>query len=71
HEVNPGKPVSPAIAAMHDRTVATVASALGFQLTEASEADGFTLLDSCVMNHALRQHVLREGVEGVAWKCEV
>lgn len=70
HEVNPGKPVSPEIAAMHDRTVSTVASALGLALHDATADDGFTLLDSCAMNHALRQHVLREGVEGLVWKCE-
>lgn len=61
HEVNPQKPVSPAIEAMHDRTVAAVAAALGIELRPTDDADEFQLLDASVMNHALRQHVLRQG----------
>lgn len=67
HEMNPGKPISSEIAAMHDRTVQAVAAALGVGLIEAGESEGFTLLDSTVMNHALRRHVLEEGVNGLVW----
>lgn len=65
HEVNPGKPVSPAIATLHDRTVDQVLGAIGATLGEVSREDELILLDSIVMNHALRQHVLREGTAGM------
>ncbi len=68
HEVNPEKPVSPEIAAMHDRTVERVAQSLGMSLADATDLDEITLLDSIVMNHALRKHVLREGAAGSIWR---
>jgi hypothetical protein len=68
HEVNPEKPVSPEIAAMHDRTVARVTNALGLSLADPSDLDEITLLDSIVMNHALRKHVLRDGAVGSIWR---
>ena len=61
HEVNPEKPVSPAIAALHDRTVEQVVRSLGGTLETPSNEDELVLLDSGVMNHALRQYVLRQG----------
>ena len=68
HEVNPEKPVSDAIAEMHDRTVARVVTALGAELVPPTEADEIVLLESCVMNHALRKHVLRQGADGSMWR---
>ncbi len=65
HEVNPAKPVSAAIAQMHDRTVESVARALGMTLAEPAGADDLLLLESEVMNHALRKHVLRHGSGGL------
>ncbi len=65
HEVNPAKPVSESIAALHDRTVESVAIALGMTLLEPADADDRLLLDSEVMNHALRKHVLRQGSGGL------
>lgn len=64
HEVDPRKPVSEMIASHHDRTVAAVASAL----VEPTDHDELLLLESSVMNHALRQHVLREGAAGAMWR---
>jgi hypothetical protein len=61
HEVNPQKPVSETIAALHDRTVEQVARAIGMTLTDPTDADELLLLDSEVMNHALRKHVLTHG----------
>jgi hypothetical protein len=61
HEVNAAKPVTEMIAALHDRTVANVTAGLGYTLVDATDDDGFALLQSHVMNHALRQHVLRNG----------
>jgi hypothetical protein len=64
HEVNPARPVSETIAALHDRTVEEVARAAGSELIDPDAADELALLDSSVMNHSLRKHVL---VKGAAW----
>jgi hypothetical protein len=68
HEVNPAKPVSEAIAEHHDRTVVRVAAALGHTLTPATHEDEMLLVESDVMNHALRQHVVANGVAGAIWR---
>lgn len=68
HEVNPAKPVSETIAALHDRTVAEVARAAGLALVEPDAGDELVLLDSSVMNHALRKHVLVNGALDAVWK---
>lgn len=65
HEVNPEKPVSALIHALHDRTVNEVTRLLGLTLAEPTEHDELLLLDSSVMNHALRQHVLKHGARAV------
>jgi hypothetical protein len=68
HEVNPQKPVSDTIVTLHDRTVEKVARALNLSLGEVSDLDELVLLDSCVMNHALRTAVLKNGAAGMMWK---
>lgn len=68
HEVNPAKPVSNAIAAMHDRTVERVTESLGYVLVEPSDLEEITLLDTDVMNHALRRHVLQAGAAETMWR---
>jgi len=68
HEVNPAKPVSERIAELHDRTVEEVIRAAGLVLSEPDEGDELVLLDSEVMNHALRKHVLVQGARGSVWK---
>ncbi len=68
HEVNPQKPVSETIVAHHDRTVGDVVAAMGLTLGEPADLDEMQLLDSAVMNHALRQHVLRNGAAGAIWR---
>ena len=68
HEVNPAKPVSDRIAELHDRTVEEVMRAAGLILSEPDEGDELALLDSEVMNHALRKHVLVSGARGSVWK---
>jgi hypothetical protein len=65
HEVNPAKPVSETIASLHDRTVDRVAQSLGMTVAGATEADELQLLETDVMNHALRKHVLRQGSHGL------
>ena len=68
HEVNPEKPVSQTIVTLHNRTVEQVAQTAGFALTETDDHDGLLLLDSVVMNHALRKHVLHYGPSGSIWR---
>lgn len=68
HEMNPAKPVSDTITALHDRTVARVAEACGASLVEPTNSDELILLDSDVMNHALRKHVLVQGAAAAMWK---
>lgn len=70
HEVNPDKPVSPTIAGHHDRTVEEVVRALGYRLAELDAEDESLVLASSVMNHALQQHVEREGVAHTMWRIE-
>lgn len=64
HEQNPDKPISDTITALHDRTVA----ATGATLAEPTDQDELALLDSEVMNHALRKHVLVNGARSAVWK---
>ena len=68
HEVNPAQPVSEEIASMHDRTVAAVTRSHGLSLCPTDDADELLLLDTSVMNHALRQHVLKRGAGEAIWK---
>lgn len=68
HEVNPQKPVSETIVSLHNRTVQQVVEALGLSLTDATMDDGFLLLESMVMNHALRKHVKESGAPGAIWR---
>lgn len=68
HEVNPSKPVSPDIEAHHDRTVGETVAGLGLELREVTDAEEFLLLESSVMNHALRKHVLQSGAAGAMWR---
>jgi len=68
HEVNPAKPVSGMIASLHDRTVEQVARSLDITLADPAADDELLLLDSIVMNHALRKHVLEQGASGAIWK---
>lgn len=68
HEMNPARPLSERIVALHDRTVDEVARVLGIALIEPDDADERELLASLVMNHALRKHVLVNGAAGAIWK---
>lgn len=68
HEMNPAKPVSGTITALHDRTVQQVVRTAGATLIEPTNEDELVLLDSGVMNHALRKHVLRNGAAAAMGK---
>ncbi len=70
HEVNPHKPVSAAIASMHDRTVDQVVRAMGGGLVEISLDEETMLLESIVLNHALRRHAATTGVTDIIWRVQ-
>jgi len=68
HEVNPAKPVSPTIVALHNRTVETVARELALPLEPASRDDEQLLVNSDVMNAGLTKHVAAFGARDAVWK---
>jgi len=68
HEVNPQKPVTPAIVSLHNRTVATVANGLGMTLADATRDDEMLLLESTLMNTGLENLVASEGVAPALWR---
>ena len=68
HEVNPDKPVSPAIVEHHNRTVGQVVAAFGASLEEPSPDDETLLLNGSVMNHALTKFVAERGARAAMWR---
>lgn len=68
HEVNPAKPISDTIIELHDRTIAEAARMTGATLADVTDSDELQLLDSAVMNHALRQFVLKTGAGGAVYR---
>jgi hypothetical protein len=68
HEVNPAKPISDTIIELHDRTIAEAARMTGATLAEVTASDEFVLLYSAVMNHALRQFILKTGASGAVYR---
>ncbi len=68
HEMNPAKPISDTIIELHDRTIAEAARMTGATLAEVTDRDELMLLDSAVMNHALRQFVLKTGASGAVYR---
>lgn len=68
HQVNPAKPVSETIAALHNRTVQQVVAALGLAIRETGTDDAQLLANAEVMNHALQQYVAEQGAKGLFWR---
>jgi len=68
HEVNPQKPVSETIVALHNRTVEHVTRGLGLTLTPATRDDELVLLNASVMNTGLHKHVTLFGAGGAVWR---
>ena len=68
HEVNPARPVSETISSLHDRTVTEAVRSVGGSLADPTDGDELVLLESGVMNHALRKHVLVQGAAAAMWK---
>jgi hypothetical protein len=68
HEVNTAKPVTPAIMAMHDRTVESVTRALDLALVPVSIDDQQLLVNSTVMNTGLQKHVAAFGAAAAVWR---
>lgn len=71
HEVNPAKPVTPAIIEFHDRSVARVVSALGGELADLGPDDVDAVLASHLMNAGLRKMVEERGaaaaMQRISW----
>ena len=70
HEVNPEKPVSDTIVALHNRTVEHVTRGLGLTLTPATRDDELVLLNASVMNAGLHKHVTLFGAGRAIWLVE-
>lgn len=70
HEVNPAKPVTPTIIALHNRTVSKVVEGLGLELKPPNRDDEMLLLGSNVMNVGLTKHVGTFGAAGAVWRAE-
>ena len=68
HEVNPQKPVSETIVALHNRTVEHVTRGLGLTLSPATRDDELVLLNASVMNTGLHKHVTLFGAGGAVWR---
>jgi hypothetical protein len=64
HEVDAANPVTTAIMALHDRTVANVVRALGLQLEPADDE----LIDSTVINTGLQKYVEAVGAAEAVWR---
>jgi hypothetical protein len=68
HEVDAANPLTPAIAALHDRTVAGVARALDLTLLPPGLDDEQLLANSILMNTGLEKHVAEHGVANALWR---
>jgi hypothetical protein len=68
HEVNAAKPVTPAIIALHNRTVESVTQGLGIALAPATREDEELLASSSVMNTGLEKHVAACGDATAIWR---
>ncbi|HEX3071278.1 MAG TPA: hypothetical protein VHX14_22125 [Thermoanaerobaculia bacterium] len=68
HEVNAAKPVTPAIIALHNRTVESVIRALNLPISPATPDDAELLAGSNVMNTGLAKHVVGSGAASAIWR---
>jgi hypothetical protein len=68
HEVNPEKPVSDTIVALHNRTVEHVTRGLGLALTPATRDDELVLLNAAIMNIGLHKQVTLFGAADSIWR---
>lgn len=62
HEVNAAKPVTPAIIALHNRTVEQVVRGMGSTLRAPHDEESIAILESNLMNTGLRAYVESGGV---------
>jgi hypothetical protein len=70
HEVNAAKPVTPAIIALHNRTVESVTHALNLPVSPATPDDDELLQSANVMNAGLKKHVAEFGAGEAVWRVE-
>ncbi|MFA6956138.1 MAG: hypothetical protein WC538_09725 [Thermoanaerobaculia bacterium] len=71
HEVNPKEPVTDALVAIHDRTVAAVIGGLGGLLREPTAREGSALAESGLMNTGLSKFVAENGSSAAVWRAEI
>ncbi len=68
--MNPAKPVSERIEALHDRTAASVTEALGLALTALTPDDEQLIAGSRLMNVGLETHAGEHGLAGALWRVD-
>lgn len=68
HEVDTAKPATPAIIALHNRTVESVSRALDLPLLPPTSDDEELLANSNVMNTGLAKHVAAFGAASAIWR---
>lgn len=71
HEVNPREPVTEALVAMHDRTVAAVVGGLGGILREPTTDEADEVARASLMNTGLTKLVSERGVGAAMWRAEL
>jgi len=71
HEVNPQEPVTEALVAIHDRTVAAVIGGLGGLLREPTTEEGSAVAGSGLMNTGLSKFVEANGAAAAMWRAEI
>jgi hypothetical protein len=68
HEVDAARPVTPAVMALHNRTVESVTRALDLALIPAARHDEHLLVNSTVMNTGLQKHIVAFGAAAAVWR---
>lgn len=71
HEVNPREPVTDALVAIHDRTVAAVVGGLDGILREPTAEEEGALVEAELMNTGLSKFVAERGVAAAVWRAEI
>lgn len=71
HEVNPREPVTEALVAMHDRTVAAVVGGLGGVLRDPTPEEDVAVGAANLMNTGLTKLVSERGAAAAMWRVEL
>ena len=71
HEVNPREPVTEALVALHDRTIAAVVGGLGGILRDPTPEEQAGLVGATLMNTGLTKFVSERGAAAAIWRAEI